>query len=133
MRESLESFHTFVGSITRKTLLLGGLGATVLAVCSSHPAHLNGFVVGVVFGVLKFRFSARQMLKWAASGAAGVSIRSYGLRYALTGVFLLLAFAIHHIDPLAAIVGLFLPNAVIVGDQLLSVGDRGVRSEGDAS
>jgi len=131
MEDHVESFNRFVIDITRKSLLTGALGAAVLTACSSDTPLVLGFLAGVVFGVLKLRFSVRQMLKWAANQCPGGAVRSYGARYVLTAVFLALVFALPQLNALTAIVGMLVPNAAIVAGQFFASLHCEAPSEGE--
>ena len=103
---------------------LAAAGAVVLYVSTyrEKPDLFAGFILGAAFSMLRWRLIIRE-LKKVASGASGAGpwLRGFFIRYGLTGVIIAISVASDAFSIVTAVAGVFLVNAVIIGEQLVSM------------
>jgi hypothetical protein len=124
----MNEFAEYHKSITRKSLLAAG--ALVLIGLAVAPSYGLGFFLGCAGSIAAFQLKVRQYAKLAAlpgKKASASVMRGNFVRFLILGAFLAVAFYNKHVNGFAAGAGLFLTNAVIIVDQIITCRLLGAR------
>ena len=116
--QSIDELTAYVSDITRRSLWIAvGLALGSVAIGQGELSLLWGVLLGAGFSIVKFRVRVCNLVKFASVAAeerVGVLIRGRIASYLLAAVAIALACAFEQIHTVAAIVSLFLVNAVVV-------------------
>jgi len=114
-------------SYARKIMAISALLALSCALAlylisySVDSTLFAGFCLGAAFSMLRWRLIIINLKKFGI-GRTGVApwLRGFFLRYGLTGAVIAISLASDAFSPYTAVAGIFLVNAVIIGEQFFA-------------
>ncbi len=119
-----DDFDSYTRKIMSYSAALTSVGAVALAIITyrDRPDLFGGFVLGAVFSMLRWRLMIRELKKMArGSSGAGLWLRGFFIRYGLTGLIIGVSVASDAFSVITTVAGIFLVNAVIIGEQILTM------------
>ena len=119
----MDDFDSYSKRVMAHSAAIAAVGAIAVFVTTYHhtPELFAGFCLGAAFSMLKWRLIIRELRKFA-DGRSGVGrwMRTFFIRYGLTGAVIGLSIASPAFSPITAVIGIFLVNMVIIGGQVIS-------------
>ncbi|WP_051531470.1 ATP synthase subunit I [Clostridiisalibacter paucivorans] len=107
-------------SIVKKLLITDLILFLVFFIFTENPKQwILGLLFSSIFSVLNFRLlaiSIEKSVTMKPTKATIYAVSTYIIRYALTGLIVVIGFKAEYLNPLAVIIGLLLIKAVIIVD-----------------
>ena len=121
---TVSDFDSYCRRIMAYSAALAAIGAVAVFLITyrDDPGLFAGFCLGSIFSMLRWRLLILELRRFARapSGRTGHYMRSFFIRYGLTGGVIGLSIASPAFSPVTAIAGVFLVNAVIIGEQVIA-------------
>lgn len=124
----MDEFDSYCRRILVYSAMAGAAGAAMAFAIfhRGNPGVFAGFCLGGAFSMLRWRLMMRELKRFAGGGSGvGRWLRMFFVRYALTGAVITLGIASPAFSAAATVAGLFLVNAVVVGEQVADALRRG--------
>lgn len=119
-----DDFDKYSRKVMVYSAALAAVGAVAVFATTHHskPELFAGFCLGSVFSMLRWRLLILELKRFARSpsGRAGHYLRSFFIRYGLTGAVIAVSIASAAFSPVTTVIGVFLVNAVIIGGQVVA-------------
>lgn len=119
----MSEFDSYTRKIMSCAAAIAAIGAIGIFVATyqAQPDIFAGFCLGAVFSMLRWRLMIGHLKKMAAgSSGARLWLKGFFIRYALTGAVIAFSVGSGAFSPVTTVIGIFLVNAVIIGEQLFS-------------
>jgi hypothetical protein len=120
----VNEFDDYVRKVMAFSVAVAAVGALTIffTTYDTRPDLFAGFLLGCTFSMLRWRLIIWELRKFAGRrSGAGPWLRGFFIRYALTGAVIAVAAASPEFSIVTAIIGIFLVNAVIIGEQVIAV------------
>ena len=105
-------------SIVKKAITILAVLIAISFIFLNEPMRWTyGYIFGGLIGILNFILLARTMeraVEMPPHKAQGYATVNYFVRFAITGIVLIIAFKADYINPLAAVVGIVLIKLIIL-------------------
>ena len=105
-------------SIIKKAIIILAVLIVLSFIFFNEPMKWTyGYIFGGLIGILNFMLLARTMeraVEMPPHKAQGYATVNYFVRFAITGIVLIIAFKADYINPLAAVVGIVLIKLIIL-------------------
>ena len=111
-------------SIIKKAIIILAVLIVLSFIFFNEPMKWTyGYIFGGLIGILNFMLLARTMeraVEMPPHKAQGYATVNYFVRFAITGIVLIIAFKADYINPLAAVVGIVLIKLIILVSNLFN-------------
>ena len=125
---TVSDFDSYCRRIIAYSAALAAIGAVAILLITyrDDPGLFAGFCLGSIFSMLRWQLLIMELRRFARSpsGRTGHYMRSFFIRYGLTGAVIGVSLASAAFSPVTTIISVFLVNAVIIGEQVIT-GFRG--------
>lgn len=120
----VNEFDDYVRKVMAFSVVVTAVGALSIFFTTyrTRPDLFAGFLLGGVFSMLRWRLIVWELRKFAdRRSGAGPWLRGFFIRYAMTGAIIAVGAASPAFSVVTTAIGLFLVNAVIIGEQVIAV------------
>jgi hypothetical protein len=127
--EAVSDFDSYSRKILSFSAALAAISAAAILITTYHisPDIFAGFCLGSVFSLLRWRLVIGELRKFAGSAGTGRWVRMFFFRYGLTSAVIAISVASPSFSVVTAVAGIFLVNAVIMGEQVITVFRAGIK------